>query len=236
VERRISTICAVFNYGVRELDLKGITNPFEKLPIVDMREDARERLPFDVPELHVIASACHRLDDDIRHIIGLQRDTGARLGEIVGLRRDDVFVEDAIPYLWIRPHKAFGRTLKTPGSERKIPLVGESHWAATAALKASKGPWLFQRYIDRAPKAGAPVIKGNHASATINKWLRESLDIEKSTHSFRHAMQDRLRAAGVPRDVREQLLGHGSRSVGDGYGQGFSLEVLMDAMSKVVIS
>ena len=118
-----------------------------------MREDAQERLPFTIPELQAIASACHRLNDDIRHIIGLQMDTGARLGEFVALRVDDVYLEDAsngsgatfVPHIWLRPHKALGRTLKTPGSERKVPLVGEALWGAKAALKASKGPWLFQR-------------------------------------------------------------------------------------------
>ena len=67
-----------------------------------------------------------------------------------------------------------------------------------------------------------------------NKWLRESLGIEKSTHSFRHAMKDRLRDAGVREEVQRALMGHeGSRSVADGYGSGFTLVRLREAMHKV---
>ena len=45
-------------------------------------------------------------------------------------------------------------------------------------------------------------------------------DPRKVVHSLRHRAQDRLRAAGCPQDVREQLLGHEQMTVGEGYGVG----------------
>ena len=58
------------------------------------------------------------------------------------------------------------------------------------------------------------------ASATINKWFKEALGIDKTSHSFRHALQDRMRAARVPEDIRKAILGHGSKTISDGYGLG----------------
>ena len=52
-------------------------------------------------------------------------------------------------------------------------------------------------------------------------------------HSFRHGFKDRLRAAGVPEDVQRALMGHSDGSVASGYGSGFPLSVLREAVSKV---
>ena len=50
-----------------------------------------------------------------------------RLGEAVGLLKSDINLNSDIPYVNIKPHP--WRSLKTIGSERKIPLVGASLWA-----------------------------------------------------------------------------------------------------------
>ena len=41
--------------------------------------------------------------------------------------------------------------------------------------------------------------------------------------------------SSVPEDIQKALMGHGSRSVADGYGEGYPLEVLGEAMAKVVL-
>jgi hypothetical protein len=125
VRRRLSSINAVFNLGRREFDLQNCTNPFEKLAIAQEGLDATKRLPFTSDELQRISTACREADDDIRWIVAIQLATGARLAEIVGLRREDVFLDHEVPHIWIRPHLTLGRSLKTPGSERLVP----SPWA-----------------------------------------------------------------------------------------------------------
>jgi len=47
-------------------------------------------------------------------------------------------------------------------------------------------------------------------------------------------MRDRLRAAQVPLDIQDCLGGWGSRSVGQGYGLGYPLQVLAEHMEKIV--
>jgi integrase len=232
VERRLAILTAVFNHAKIEFSLKGLEPPFTRLPIKDRGLDAKRRLPFTASELVAIASACHRLNDDIRWLIALQLDTGARLGEIVGLRVVDVVLNDPVPHVHIRSNVAIGRTLKTLASERRAPLIGEALWGAQEALKAAKhhgSLWLFPRY------ASDREIKATFASNTINKWLREHLKIDRTTHSLRHSMKDRLRAAGVPEDLQKALMGHGTKSVADGYGLGFPLGVLKGALAKVAL-
>jgi integrase len=233
VRRNLNTLVAVYNRGLREFDIHGRNNPFESIQIAEERQDIKERAPYTADELLTVSKACRAKDDTIRHIVALQSDTGARLGEIVGLLRSDVVLDGPVPHIIIQPHPKLGRTLKTPNSERKVPLVGEALWAAQRALAAPRkrdmtpSMWLFPQY------ARDGEIKATHASATINKWLKTLLKNEKTSHSFRHAMRDRLRHAKVPKEIQEILGGWGERSVGQGYGEGYTLEQLREHMLKV---
>lgn len=236
VRRNLNTVVAVYNRGLKEFDIHGRNNPFESLQIPEESQDAKEREPYTAQELLTVSKACRSKDDSIRHIIALQLDTGARLGEIVGLLRSDVVLDGPVPHIIIQPHPKLGRTLKTPNSERKVPLVGEALWAAQRALatprKRDMAPsaWLFPQY------ARDGEIKATHASSTINKWLRVLLKNDKTSHSFRHAMRDRLRHAKVPKEIQEILGGWGERSIGQGYGEGYTLEQLQEHMLKVAPS
>ena len=233
VRRRLRMICAIVNKTMKEKHLQ-MLNPFEGLGIAGEGEDETKRIPFTSHELEVLSLACRSLDDDIRHIVAFQLDTGSRVAEIVGLRLDDVILEGPIPYVRIRP---FGkiRTLKTAASQRDIPLVGEALWAAGRAVEARRkagdaSPWLFPRY------ASDKEIKATHASNTLNKWLRSLTGVcdKKTTHCFRHAMRDRLRAAQVPMEIQDCLGGWGSRSIGQGYGSGYPLTVLLEHMRRII--
>jgi integrase len=234
VRRRLNDIVSVVNAGLVEFDLQKVTgNPFEKLRIPNEALDATEREGFTEAELAIFGPACIKEDDDIRHIAALQADTGARLGEIVGLRMGDVILDDEVPHIDIRPFPELGRTLKNAQSQRKVPLLGLALWAARNALRAAQDDgratgWLFPRY------AADHNIKSTHASNTINKWIGTTLKIDKTTHSFRHAMQTRLKHAGVPKDIRDAIGGWGTRSIGEGYGERFLLRQLREQLAKVI--
>jgi integrase len=234
VRRELNRIKAVFNVGLTEFDLWTAKSPFEKLRIPNEDQDAEKRETFTAQELQAIGQACREMNDDIRHIIALQANTGARLGEIVGLRVEDVVLDHATPHIHIRPHVKLGRTLKTDTSERKVPLVGVALWAAQIAVEANrkggKKGWLFPRY------ASDGTIKATHAPNTINKWLQTVTKTEKTSHSFRHTMRDRLRHAGTPHDIQDAIGGWGTRTVGMGYGEGYRLEQLKGWLDKVVIA
>jgi integrase len=234
VRRNLNTVVAVYNRGLKEFDIHGRNNPFESIQIPEESQDTKERIPYTAEELLTVSQACRKKDDTIRRIIALQADTGARLAEIAGLLRSDVVLDGPVPHIIIQPHLKLGRTLKTPNSERKVPLVGDALWAAQRALAAplkrdmAPSVWLFPRYV----KDGE--LKATHAGNAINKWLKTLLANEKTSHSFRHAMRDRLRHAKVPKEIQDIIGGWEERSIGQGYGDGYTLELLQEHMLKVV--
>ncbi|MFT3687804.1 recombinase family protein [Paenirhodobacter sp.] len=75
----------------------------------------------------------------------------------------------------------------------------------------TEGPYLFPVFQ---PKRPGKAFNAETASAALIKWLRENnLATERQgMHSFHHTLADRLRNAGVPKDVREQASAAGHRS------------------------
>ncbi len=231
VRRRMNPVSAVINRVIVEKGLT-ITNPFAKLAIRGLHEDSSERVPFTIDELKIIAAQCVLMNDDIRHIIGMMLDLGCRISEVVGLRVSDIDLAAETPFVHFCQHDA--RSLKTSNSERKVPLVGMALWAAQQAVAAAtdhKSIYLFPRYFDGAKG----IIQGTHASNTANKWLRSVTGVEKTSHSFRHSMRDRLREVGVEQEIQDVIGGWARRSVGQQYGSGYKMKSLRNALLKVAI-
>jgi integrase len=157
-------------------------------------------------------------DDEARWLVALISDTGMRSSEAAGLSKEDVHLDADIPYVEIRPHK--WRRLKTKSSIRKLPLVGASLWAARQAYIASIGRFMFPRYCNETE------CQSNSASAALNKWLKTVAGSDYVMHSFRHSMRDRLRAVNCPADMIDQIGGWRKKSVGECYGEGYSLSAI----------
>ena len=137
-------------------------------------------------------------------------ETGCRLAEIVGLRLEDIDLENDL--IHIRPNTA--RRLKTRSSQRVLPLVGYARLAMEAAIKWSDGEYLFPRYIRNGK------CKADHASAALNKWLKKDFH-GLTAHCLRHTFRDRLRAVECPMDMIDQIGGWRSvSSIGSNYGHG----------------
>ena len=159
VKRNFSTIRSIINLTISEHGLD-CGNAFARTFMPE--EDKQRRLPIPIDCTRAIQSDCHDIDDDMRWLVALSSDTGMRLGEAVGFSVEDVHLNDETPHINLIPHP--WRRLKTRGSERCIPLVGEALWAASRAIdRASGSSFLFARY-NRASTSNA-----NSASAAINK-------------------------------------------------------------------
>ena len=91
------------------------------------------------------------------------------------------------------------RSLKTLGSERDIPLVGASLWAAQRIVDQGD-QFAFPSYTN-ANKCAA-----NSASGALNKWLKSRVPEACVIHSFRHSLRDRLRAVECPPDIADELV------------------------------
>ena len=75
--------------------------------------------------------------------------------------------------------------------------------------------------------------KSNSASATLNKWLKSRVS-NGVVHSFRHSMRDRLRNADVNPELIDEICGWSQQSVGQRYGNGYSLKHEYGSMLGIV--
>lgn len=192
------------------LDLP-IFKMFERLTIKDVGRTSR--LSFEAAfvqnSLLTRSGAMVGMTKQLWIFMCAMADTGARINELAGLDANagDICLDDAIPYIHIRPNQ--NRQLKTPSSERTIPLVGASLFAFQ---QQSQG------FVDY---AGRP----DSLSSAINKWFRENDILPSDNHSLyslRHCFQDRLISVEAPDRIQAELMGHKFHR--PRYGAGASLE------------
>ena len=184
------------------------------------RPRKKKRLPFSdewVRSKILIPGLFDDIHVELRAALFILIETGARLSEIVALGKDDIRLDADIPYIYIRPKE--GRELKTPDSERKIPLVGV---ALVAAHLVSDG---FSHYFDKA------VLVSNMLSKIFRtRGLMPSED--HFIYSFRHSFEDRMKHGRLDYELRCKLMGHNNKR--PEYGTGGSLEYMAEELSKIV--
>ena len=206
-----------------------IENPFSNIHLPSPTEDAKKRILISTMDLKLIQTECMRIDDDLRWLIELISDTGMRLAEAAGLIIDDLVLDDEIPHVVIQPHKH--RPLKTRSSERVIPLVGASLWAAQRIKQNIQSEYCFPRYTT------ANKTNANSASAALNKWIKSLTNNKENTiHGFRHSLRDRLRAADIGIELIDEIGGWSRQSVGAQYGNGYTLENKQEALLAMLAS
>jgi integrase len=169
--------------------------------------------------------------------------TGARRGELAGLTVADVPTNEmpGAGVLVFKRDSDRGKTLKTKGSARTVPIhpelarLGFLRFVGDVRRERGKDAWLFPVL---APEDGDEGVKA------WTKWFHRRLreigvtDRHKVFHSFRHNFKDALRAALVLEEMNDALTGHSNGSVGRGYGakniiSRFGLATLIDGVSKV---
>jgi len=222
VRRVFSSINAVINISINEIGINMI-NPFSGTFIPDDNKK-KTRLPIPIENIRNIQAECKSLDDDNRWLIALISDTGMRLSEATGLLSGDIVLDATIPHISLVNHP--WRRLKTKGSNRVIPLIGSSLWAAKRVLEANS-TYAFPRYTNETK------CNANSASNGLNKWLKPRIPNDCVIHSFRHSLRDRLRAVQCPSDIVDAIGGWSTNGVGQSYGSGYNLLVKYEWMNKI---
>jgi integrase len=216
VRREINVIRAVCAKAILELSL-GIPNQFSSLDITAQDEDVegKDRISYSEEEIVSLVSEATRMNDEQRRIVIVLAFTGARLAEIVGLRKDDF--DQARMCAQIRWSSS--RSLKTKYSRREVPLLPPAYKALLEQANSTEGEFLFPAYSSDSG------TKANVASATLNKWASRYVK-GKSMHCFRHAYRDRMRAVMCPETIAKEIGGwSGQSDVSSQYGQGHPLEM-----------
>ena len=222
VRRSFTTIKAIINLAIAEHGLD-IPNPFSAIYMPEA--DSKKRVSIPVNTIRQIQRSCIKHDDDIRWLVALISDTGMRLAEAAGLHLDDLKLDEDIPCVDIKPHP--WRSLKTKGSQRQVPLVGASLWAAQRIKANTSSCFAFDRYTDNSR------CNANSASNALNKWMQANFRDDIVMHGFRHAMRDRLRAVSCPSEMIDQIGGWSSGKIGEGYGEGFDLRSVANRLEQI---
>jgi integrase len=227
IRRMLTTSISVMEMYIKEKQVNR-TNPFSSIPIPDEGDDTEDAIPYSVEELGKLISACKQVNDDRRWLLAMIADTGARLAELAGLALDDIHLDEPVPYIVIKVHP--WRSLKNKASARVVPLLGSSLWAAQRVIaNAVDGQTVaFPRY-NKTEKTNA-----NSASAALNKWIKDTLELDHIIHELRHTMMDRLREVQCPADVRLAIGGWTVAGIGESYGQGYTLRVMAEWLGKTV--
>lgn len=149
--------------------------------------------------------------------------TGARISEILWLRRSDVSRTEGITYIDIQIDKSEeGQSVKTSESIRSVPLHPAIIYEG------------FLEYVESLPKGEKYLFPGSwkdqygdRARTPANKlrgWIKEQLpEVEdwsrlNPNHSFRHWLTSECRRASIDRDHQKILTGHKATDVHGRYG------------------
>lgn len=224
IRRRINSISAILNYAYAELDIDK-RNPFTRVMIKGEGKDRKKRGTFTVEQLKEGYEEALSFGSHVRLLFPILGETGCRIGEIVGLRLEDIDLDEGI--IHIRPHTH--RRLKTTGSERSLPLLGYAEKAVREALRSSDGVFVFPQYYK--PNG----FVATHASNALNKWTKERFG-GLTAHSLRHTMRDRLRSVEAPLELIDQIGGWSSvGGAGTKYGKGYEIHHTRVWLEKVKI-
>ena len=112
-------------------------------------------------------------------------------------------------------------------------------------IKIWKLPVQAEKF--KAPNRHAPYnypkdVYGESQNAASKALLRQIRLVRSSSnqnlvvHSLQHTYKDMLRDAGVPKDLQNFLLGQAASTVGESYGQGYSLTAKKAAIDQLDLS
>ena len=139
IKRMFGSVKVIINLAMAEHGIEG-RNPFASIYMPDEMPVERQPIPLDA--ITRIQHECMTVDDENIWLLALISDTGMRLSEAAGLASDDIVLDADIPHINVRPYP--WRRLKTKGSERLVPSVGASLWAAKR-LQQHDSSYAFPR-------------------------------------------------------------------------------------------
>lgn len=131
--------------------------------------------------------------------------TGARVGEIYQLTKDDVVRLDDEVVIDINMDD--DKTLKNKHSRRTIPLIDGAY-----GFKLKD----FMAFVDSC-EVRLFTAKPHYFNKPLNDTLRDILDLESggdySFHSLRHSMSTLMRSMGISSTIAGDILGHSTGTI-----------------------
>ncbi|WP_175487286.1 site-specific integrase [Rhizobium sp. NFR12] len=249
VNKILGFVRAFWNWAEAQYDeVPG--NPFNGMNLRVKSKARDERLPFSMPQLQKILNAplftgCKSekswltpgghvpVDQGIYWVPLIGLFTGARAGEIIQLRVDDIKDEGGILHLNITDDGE-EQEVKTDTSIRTIPvhpILKKLGFEKFVAAQRKRGTRLFPDF----PKAA----DGYYSTAYSPRYKRflESIDVKMpkiTFHSFRHSFEDACLNSRIPVEFTNALQGHAGSGMAARYGTGIvRLRLLNEEMEKL---
>ncbi len=196
-----------------------------------------QRLPYsDEDAVRILSAARSETRPARRWAHWIMAFTGMRVAEVLQLAVSDIRKDGEIHYFMVEDNSDEGKSVET-GERRHVPihpaLVAEGLLDYAATLPA-QGPLFPDKQTD---KDG---FRGTRGWQAVGRWVREVVGISHPrkvpNHSWRHRVEDELRAAGVDESLRDAILGHARKTTGRHYGiRGESLRSLADAVRRIPV-
>ncbi len=234
-------------------------NPMAGIAVAEPSTDEPSRLPYSGDDLSLLFAADPFRGRSIPDAIAagdaqkwvplLALFTGARLEELAQLAASDIKFEDKMHFVHLQERydgvdPGFRRSLKNASSHRRVPihseLIGLGFLHFVQQQRSNGYVHLFpQMKWDERKKSD----KTYKVSQRFTNWWSEYSrtivpDPQKSFHSFRHTVTERLRNAGVEEALNDALTGHATSGQGAKYGRRrngarYSMAVLTSAIEKL---
>lgn len=226
-DAKLAPMRAVFEWGFKNKLIPA--NPAEGVSLEVKNKQSEKKRSFTDEEAKTILRAASADNDPVRRWVPwIGAYSGARVSEICQLRSEDVQKIDDIWCMKLDPEAG---SLKTSGSERIIPVhpaLIEAGFVKFAA-RAKPGPLFADLSPDKFGK------RGGNGTKVIGRFVRQLGLVDprlSPSHSWRHRIKTLGRRHGLATDILDAITGHGSRSVGDSYGE-FPAEALYRELCKI---
>ncbi len=211
VNNYLTILSVMFDYWWRRGEIP--ENPCKK--VRRMRKETNPRGVLTMEEAHKVLTLPALWDNPVAYLANvLAASTGMRVGEIQALRACDILPDKiVVRHSWVERYRILKAT-KT-GIVREIPIDGRLR---AALLSGKEGEdFIFTGLGDRPLYASC--IRNNLRRALDRAGVSLEQQRERNIcfHSWRHWLNSRLRAEGVPDVVTREITGHVTEEMTEHY-------------------
>ncbi|WP_181164525.1 DUF6538 domain-containing protein [Amaricoccus solimangrovi] len=217
-DKHLTALRTIYRHGKRVFMVE--VNPAEDVAVRPDKLRVTRPKGFTDEEARAILRAARGVDKaPLRWVPWLGAFTGARVGELLQLRREDFREVDGIPFVRVTPEAGSVKT----GRYRDVPLH----------------PQLVEEGLldfARSSKPGALFKRGDLSS--VNRFVRDALGLKpgeagpQPNHAWRHRFKTLGRGAGIDVKLIDAIQGHADSTASGGYGE-WPLAALYRAMKGI---
>jgi integrase len=229
----LACLRTIFNFGVNN---KLIThNHAGKVKMACRKNSEQGALPYSDDEVaRLLGAAKQQVNPMRRWLPWLAALSGARIGELAQLWGSAIKIENGVHFMEIKPAPD-GGSLKTPNSERQVPLhpaLIKDGFLDFVKTKGA-GSLFYRRSSGDQNKQHAYRGVTNHMAA----WVREQGfdDPRKApNHALRHWWKSTAARIGMQDSLADAIQGHAGLTVASTYRH-FDLETLAKGIASIPV-